>query len=152
MPSGGRRFIDPLGQRLVPLAQATSPLAEGTRRGAPDPSILRIESFPLHPKEYPMRKLKLDVEELQVDSFETRPARVRRGTVAAHLMDVMYEDPFEEWDGGGGGGYTVGTCIGPTFCCAPTWNCPETWNCPVINTNTASRVMSAILNPCTCTG
>lgn len=92
-----------------------------------------------------MRKLKLDVERLQVESFETRPARIRRGTVAAHLMDPLYQDPFEEWDGGsgGGGGYTVGTCIGPTFCCADTWNCP-------LNPNTASRVVSAIVVPCTC--
>jgi hypothetical protein len=92
-----------------------------------------------------MRKLKLDVEALQVDSFEAvAPAR-RRGTVAGHLMDVMYEDPFDDWDagGGGGGGYTVGTCIGPTYCCADTWNCP-------LNPNTASRVISAIVSPCTC--
>jgi hypothetical protein len=92
-----------------------------------------------------MRKLKLDVETLQVESFEALPARARRGTVAAHDMDMMeelYLDPY--YDAGGGGAYTVGTCIGPTYCCA------DTWNCPVIDTNTASRVVSAINSPCTC--
>ncbi|MDB4949368.1 MAG: hypothetical protein JWM27_2017 [Gemmatimonadetes bacterium] len=96
-----------------------------------------------------MRKLKLDVEMLHVESFEALPAPKRRGTVGAHLMEPLYQDPFIDWEGGGGGGgggggYTVGTCIGPTYCCA------ETWNCPVINTNTASRVVSAIASPCTC--
>jgi len=92
-----------------------------------------------------MRKLKLDVETLQVESFEALPAAGRPGTVAARGMDdmeVLYLDMG--WDAGGGGGYTVGTCIGPTYCCA------DTWNCPVIDTNTASRVVSAIVNPCTC--
>ncbi|SOD03396.1 hypothetical protein SAMN05216486_11216 [bacterium JGI 053] len=85
-----------------------------------------------------MRKLKLDVEALQVESFDSLPARKGRGTVAAHL-----NQDYSDWDAGGGG-YTVGTCIGPTFCCA------ETWNCPVIDTNTASRVVSAIESPCMC--
>ena len=31
-----------------------------------------------------MRKLRLQLEELEVDSFETSPLRHRRGTVAAH--------------------------------------------------------------------
>ena len=90
-----------------------------------------------------MRKVKLDIETLQVESFEALPIRKERGTVAGHLMDEdYYYDPF--LDAGGGGGYTVGTCIGPTYCCA------ETWNCPIIDTNTASRVVSAINSPCTC--
>jgi len=94
-----------------------------------------------------VRKLKLDIETLQVESFEALPTRAQRGTVAGHLMDEAmepyYQDPWGD-AGGGGGGYTVGTCIGPTFCCAPTWNCP------IIDTNTASRVVSAINSPCTC--
>lgn len=91
-----------------------------------------------------MRKLKLDVESLEVESFEALPARRERGTVAGHGMDEALEPLYLDDGAGGGGGYTVGTCIGPTFCCA------ETWNCPVINTNTASRVVSAINSPCTC--
>ena len=87
-----------------------------------------------------MRKLKLDVETLQVDSFEALPAQRRRGTVAAHL------EPYnlDPWADGGGGGGTTSPCIGPTYCCA------ESWNCPVINTNTASRVVSAIAENCAC--
>ena len=87
-----------------------------------------------------MRKLKLDVEALQVESFEAHPGRIGRGTVAAYYEDPIsiVEDPEAV--------NTVGTCIGPTYCC------PVSWDCPVINTNTpASRVMSAFLNPCTCT-
>ncbi|HKP75225.1 MAG TPA: hypothetical protein VJT67_06745, partial [Longimicrobiaceae bacterium] len=90
-----------------------------------------------------MRKLKLDIEALQIESFEALPTRAQRGTVAGYLyenMEPLYQDPW--YDGGGGGGaYTVGTCIGPTYCCA------DTWNCPVIDTNTASRVVSAINSP-----
>jgi len=94
-----------------------------------------------------MGKLKLDVEALQVESFDALPARRARGTVAGHLMEdgPYYQDPFVDWEGGGGGGgggYTLTTCIGPTFCCTPGWDCP--------NPNTASRVVSAIVSPCTC--
>jgi len=92
-----------------------------------------------------MSKLKLDVETLQVDSFEALPAPRRRGTVAAHL-EPLNQDPFDDWGGGvgGGGANTVGTCVGPTYCC------PETVTCPVIDTNYASRVVSRIVHPCTC--
>jgi hypothetical protein len=85
-----------------------------------------------------MRKLKLDVDALQVESFEAHPPAARGGTVHGQVQDVDPEDSTD-CDGAGWGSLfgtcnncpTVGTCIGPTYCCPPTWRptCHET--CPV---------------------
>jgi hypothetical protein len=68
-------------------------------------------------------KLKLEIEELKVESFAVLPYSTERaGTV--HGRSVENLEPISGYacdGGGGGGGYTEGTCIGPTFCCAPTW-------------------------------
>jgi hypothetical protein len=88
-----------------------------------------------------MRKLKLDVDALQVESFEADASASRVGTVRGQ-HDPFNNDPEStECDGGGffsifgtcKPSYTCGTCIGPTFCCPPTWRptCPDTClSCP----------------------
>jgi hypothetical protein len=84
-----------------------------------------------------MRKLKLDVEALQVESFEAVSRTVEGGTV--HGQEIFEKDPVStECDGNGWGSLfgtcagcpTVGTCVGPTYCCPPTWQptCNPTCN------------------------
>ena len=79
-----------------------------------------------------MRKLKLEIESLQVDSFDVQSPGARAGTVNARVdyQDyTIFEDDSTGCDGGGWGSLfgtcagcpTVGTCIGPTYCCQPTW-------------------------------
>jgi len=73
-----------------------------------------------------MRKLKLDLDSLEVESFVASPPAAQVGTV--HGQFVRDADSTE-CDGGGWGSLfgtcdgcpTVGTCIGPTYCCPPTW-------------------------------
>jgi hypothetical protein len=69
-----------------------------------------------------MRKLKLDVDMLLVESFSVASGTPRVGTVAARVADVD-DASLDDYCMGGpiGGAYTVGTCIGPTFCCPATW-------------------------------
>lgn len=74
-----------------------------------------------------MRKLKLDVDSLHVDSFEALLPVAEGGTVRG--QDFNQNEGSADCDGGGwwslfgtcAGCATVGTCIGPTYCCAPTW-------------------------------
>jgi hypothetical protein len=91
-----------------------------------------------------MRKLKLDIAALQVDSFVPGTLPVPGGTVHGRWN----RDPEStECDGGGWfslfgtceGCPTVGTCVGPTYCCPPTWRptcnpscnvCTDTDGCP----------------------
>ncbi len=85
-----------------------------------------------------MRKLKLDVDALQVESFMIRPDTEPAGTVHGHvpLPPDNKIPPSDRCDGGGWGSLfgtcegcpTVGTCVGPTYCCTPTWRptCVET--------------------------
>jgi hypothetical protein len=77
-----------------------------------------------------MRKLKLDVGTLRVESFETRPADQGPGTVHGRVINPDYKDVDSTGcDGAGWGSLfgtcdgcpTVGTCIGPTYCCPETW-------------------------------
>lgn len=93
-----------------------------------------------------MRKLKLDVDALQVESFAALPPGAEGGTVRGHWVTQKDVDESTECDGGGWGSLfgtcdgcpTVGTCVGPTYCCPPTWrptcnpscnmSCPE-WEC-----------------------
>jgi hypothetical protein len=74
----------------------------------------------------PMRKLKLDVDTLKVESFVALPHTAPDGTVHGHFE----RDPgTTDCDGDGwwslfgtcAGCPTVGTCVGPTYCCPPTW-------------------------------
>jgi len=84
-----------------------------------------------------MRKLKLDVEFLQVESFVVSSSSGQAGTVNGQITPPNHQDAGStDCDGAGWGSLfgtcagcpTVGTCIGPTYCCPPTWKytCPET--------------------------
>jgi hypothetical protein len=67
-----------------------------------------------------MRKLRLDLQSLQVESFAAEtPPPARTGTVRGQ-DSIEYQDVDDGW-GYGGGVNTVGTCIGPTYCCPATW-------------------------------
>jgi len=78
-----------------------------------------------------VRKLKLEVEALQVESFVADPHAARGGTVHGQVGEwqPLVEADSTECDGAGWGSLfgtcagcpTVGTCIGPTYCCPPTW-------------------------------
>jgi hypothetical protein len=59
-----------------------------------------------------MRKLKLEVGDLQVDSFSIPGSYGRVGTIHGRVTTWQQttEDP----------GATIGTCIGPTYCCGAT--------------------------------
>jgi len=89
-----------------------------------------------------MRKLRLEVEDLQVESFVAGELPAERGSVQGL---IWHRDPEStDCDGPGWGSLfgscdcpTVGTCIGPTYCCPRTWrtcnpscdaSCPE-WEC-----------------------
>ena len=88
-----------------------------------------------------MKKLRLEIDALEVESFEAVPARVRHGTVAAYYEDpaTIVLDP--SYDG------TCGTCIGPTYCCPVSWDT----KCVIVGPpNTASRIISVQVDPCTC--
>ena len=80
-----------------------------------------------------MRKLKLDVEQLEVESFDLSPGGLAvDGTVRALRYEPEDPDYYNESEFGcGGGGGATGpsnpVCIGPTYCCNPTANttcCP----------------------------
>lgn len=68
-----------------------------------------------------MRKLKLDVEALQVESFATVDAARRGGTVQGRVDDGDLTVTLPADDSDNGFCYTKTTCIGPTYCCAATW-------------------------------
>ena len=79
-----------------------------------------------------MGKLKLNADELSVESFDVHAhAPAQAGTVHARV-EYQEEATYFDCDAAGGGGYTQGTCIGPTYCCQPTWRptcmatCPDT--------------------------
>lgn len=83
-----------------------------------------------------MRKLKLEIDDLLVESFDVLPPRATGvGTVHGHVFNRDWETYDDACQGGGGGVPTVGTCVGPTYCCAPTWKetCPATCyaTCPL---------------------
>jgi hypothetical protein len=84
-----------------------------------------------------MRKLKMDVEALQVESFVVQRHAAQGGTVQGQSGTTggptdgpLFPDPDStDCDGGAWGSLfgtcagcpTVGTCIGATYCCQPTW-------------------------------
>ena len=75
-----------------------------------------------------MRKLKLEVDALRVESFVVQRHTPQGGTVHGQ-SDLQQDYGSSGCDGGGWGSWfgtcagcpTVGTCIGPTYCCPPTW-------------------------------
>jgi hypothetical protein len=94
-----------------------------------------------------MRKLKLVLDELQVESFTATPEAGMEGTVHGNLGDQgpLYDDPSFN-DCYGGGVDTVGTCIGPTYCCGVTWkpSCADT----CINTQCGNSCWTGWCNTC----
>ena len=74
-----------------------------------------------------MRKLKLNVDALRVESFAPGAhPRAEGGTVHGHLHGAQAAGTLWSCP-------TKGTCIGPTYCCDDTWRpscetCP--WTCP----------------------
>lgn len=73
-----------------------------------------------------MRKLRLDLDKLHVESFSITASPPPAGTVNGRALEPNYREVPATYDtcdsgAGGGGAYTVGTCVGPTFCCPPTW-------------------------------
>jgi hypothetical protein len=78
-----------------------------------------------------MRKLKLALDELKVESFSVSPPDGRSGTVHGRNRDTNTTGPVESVDAC----ETVGTCMGPTYCCAATWeqtcaqSCYQTAEC-----------------------
>jgi hypothetical protein len=98
-----------------------------------------------------MKKLRLDVDALQVESFAAVGYAAPAGTVQGHFN----RDPGSaDCDGGGWGSLfgtcegcpTVGTCVGPTYCCPETWRptCPQT--CYATCAQTCASCND--LNPC----
>ena len=84
-----------------------------------------------------MRKLKLQIDELKVDSFAVNPAAGMDGTVRGNVdpngpynQDPSFNDCY------GGGVNTVGTCIGPTYCCGATWKPSCALTCIFTDCNT----------------
>jgi hypothetical protein len=61
-----------------------------------------------------MRKLKLDVDALQVESFQVTAPGADHGTVEGRMRDPAPSATCGDCN-------SVGTCIGPTFCCPATW-------------------------------
>jgi hypothetical protein len=90
-----------------------------------------------------VRKLKLAIDELKVDSFSVTMWPTPSGTVDARVLDPDYDDIpspsleacYPGTGGGGGGVYTVGTCVGPTYCCPVSWK-PSCNTCATLCNNT----------------
>lgn len=81
-----------------------------------------------------MRKLRLELEALEVDTFQVAPDDGSAdGTVFGRMPIEYLVDDFDGGGGGAGGatGPSNPVCIGPTYCCNPTANttcCPApTW-------------------------
>lgn len=89
-----------------------------------------------------MRKLTLDVDTLQVESFVALEHATGGGTVHGQAVQPQYKDtPGSTYCDEGGGSWgslfgtcnncpTMGTCIGPTYCCTPTWQPTCSFSCP----------------------
>ncbi|MFL5541003.1 MAG: hypothetical protein ACJ8J0_18575 [Longimicrobiaceae bacterium] len=67
-----------------------------------------------------MKKLRLEIETLRVESFAMADDSVHPGTVAAHSDLEQDYGSGGDWEYGGGMN-SVGTCIGPTYCCPVSW-------------------------------
>jgi len=66
-----------------------------------------------------MRKLRLRIDELHVESFAVTGPAAQAGTVQGQVANgtpiPIYEPPSGDYACA-----TVGTCIGPTYCCGAT--------------------------------
>ncbi|HEX6039151.1 hypothetical protein [Longimicrobium sp.] len=105
-----------------------------------------------------MRKLKLKVDDLQVDSFATAPVSAEGGTVRGWAVTPDVRIP--PTDGcPPDGGATAGTCIGPTYCCGatgptnpvcigPTYCCNPTANTGCCPPPTGTCPGTAYVNTC----
>lgn len=78
-----------------------------------------------------MRKLRLVLDELKVESFAVTGASAEAGTVRGQqdtntdtTTNPYNDDPSYEYCAG-----TVGTCPGPTYCCPPTWRPTCAYSC-----------------------
>jgi hypothetical protein len=96
-----------------------------------------------------MRKLKLALEALQVESFSVDEPVAHGGTVHGRYLNPEHPDYPPTLDGDacyGGGANTVGTCIGPTYCCGATWkpSCADT----CINTQCGNSCYTWWCNTC----
>ncbi|HET7460467.1 MAG TPA: hypothetical protein VFJ82_04430 [Longimicrobium sp.] len=87
-----------------------------------------------------MKKLKLDLDTLQVQSFVPAPLAPNAGTVAAREIEYYDNNSIDYCDDRDGGVNSVGTCIGPTFCCPVSWK------------NTCGNSCEATCNNTLCTG
>ncbi|MFA5806436.1 MAG: pinensin family lanthipeptide [Melioribacteraceae bacterium] len=97
-----------------------------------------------------MKKLKLNLDEIKVESFETNPIQLKTGTVLGNLM-AGDTQPVDNCQGGGGGGgsipfHSIGSPLEVAICLTETpvhlytvieATCPDTcaiWcftnNCP----------------------
>jgi hypothetical protein len=75
-----------------------------------------------------MRKLKLDVDALEVESFVPQSHAAEGGTVHGQRGPYNQDWGSTVCDGPAFSLFgtcincpTVGTCIGPTYCCPPSW-------------------------------
>jgi hypothetical protein len=92
-----------------------------------------------------MRKLKLDLDDLQVESFTATPAASLEGTVGGNNVDETEPD-WDEPSQANCYGNTVGTCIGPTYCCPATWKHTCAHTC--INTQCGNSCITWWCNTC----
>lgn len=77
-----------------------------------------------------MRKLRLSLDELQVETFELRPASTDAGTVAAHAATVFCGSEHPSCEFGSCNHTVCGSCGEPT--CG--WSCgPPNYGCASID-------------------
>lgn len=71
-----------------------------------------------------MRKLKLDIDELKVESFSVTDPAAGSGTVhGRYEEEPVFVESADQCAN------TVGTCVGPTYCCPPTWKATCPYSC-----------------------
>ncbi len=99
-----------------------------------------------------MKKLKLNLDDLKVESFETEPRQSKIGTVLGNLMEGDTQPP-ENCVGGGGGGVGTNTwCFGEAcqtkdyiYTCQVS--CPNPETCA----NTCRTCQTNCMVSCRCT-
>lgn len=77
-----------------------------------------------------MRKLRLSLDELQVETFELRPASTDAGTVAAHAAPVFTGTDHPSCYFGSCRVTACGSCVDPTC----NWTCgPPNYGCDSVD-------------------